>query len=72
MSTDTVFNARGHALLSLLTQHELQLLSGTTQLSRCATSISGSSPEAATSVVDYIIASRAAAPWVTSVMVGDA
>ena len=72
MSTDTVLNARGRALLSLLTQHELQLLSGTTQLSRCATSISGSSPEAATSVVDYIIASRAAAPWVTSVMVGDA
>ena len=72
MSTDTVFNAHGCALLSLLTQYELQLLSGTAQLSCCATCIGGSSPEAAMSVIDYIIASRAATPWVTGVMVGDA
>ena len=72
MSTDSVLNARGHALLSLLMQHKLQLLSGTTQLSHCATSIGRYYPESATSVVDYAIASRAATPWVTDVTVGDA
>ena len=72
MSTDPVLNARGHAFLSLLMQHKLQLLSGTTQLSHCATSIGRSRPESATSVVDYAIASHAATPWVLDVTVGDA
>ena len=72
MSTDSVLNAHGHALLSLLTQHKLQLLSGTTQLSHHATSIGRSCPESATSVVDYAIASHTAAPWVLDVTVGDA
>ena len=72
MSTDPVLNACGCAFLSLLMQHKLQLLSGTTQLSHCATSIGRSHPESATSVVDYAIASRAATPWVLDVTVGDA
>ena len=57
VSTDPVLNTRGRALLSLLQQHALLLLSGTTPLSCQATSIGGSGPEPAKSVVDYAIAS---------------
>ena len=57
MSTDTLLNACGRALLSLFTQQKLQLLSGTTQLSCHATSIGGYGPDSATSVVDYAITS---------------
>ena len=72
MSTDSVLNGRGHTLLSLLMQHKLELLSSTTQLSHRATSIGRYCPESATSVVDYAIASCAAAPWVTDITVGAA
>ena len=72
MSKDPVLNARGCAFLSLLMQYKLQLLSGTTQLFHCATSIGRSRPESATSVLDYAIASCAATPWVLDVTVGDA
>ena len=37
-----------------------------------ATSLGGASPDPPQSVVDYAIASCAAAPWVTGVTVGDA
>ena len=57
VSTDPVLNTRGHALLSLLQQHALLLLSGTMPLSCQATSIGRSGPEPAKSVVDYAIAS---------------
>ena len=67
-----MLNTRGHALLSLLGQQQLLMLSGTTQLSHSATSLSGAGPDSAQSVVDYAIASRPAAPWVTDVTVGDA
>ena len=72
MSTDKVLNTRGHALLSLLTQQKLLLLSGTMQLSHQATSLGGAGPGPPQSVVDYAIASCTAAPWVTRVIVGDA
>ena len=72
MSTDKVLNTGGRALLSLLTQQKLLLLSGTTQLSYQATSLGGAGPSPAQSVVDCAITSRAAAPWVTRLSVGDA
>ena len=72
ISTDLVFDACSCALLSLLMQHKLQPLSGTTQLSHHAFSIGRSGPEFATSVVGYAIASRDATPWVTGVTIGDA
>ena len=65
-----MLNTRGRALLSLLVQQQLLMLSGTMQLSHSATSLSGASPDSAQSVVDYAIASRPAAPWVTDVTVG--
>ena len=43
-----------------------------TQMSHQATSLGGAGPDPPQSVVDYAIASRAAAPWVTGVTVGDA
>ena len=67
-----MLNTRGRALLSLLAQQQLLMLSGTTQLSHSATSLSGAGPDFAQSVVDYAIASRPAVPWVTDVTVGDA
>ena len=72
MSTDSVLNARDFALISLLTQHELQLLSDKTQLFQHATSIGRSGPESGRPVVDYAIASHAAAPWVPGVIMGNA
>ena len=45
MSTDKVLNTGGRALLSLLTQQKLVLLSGTTQLSYQATSLGGGWPQ---------------------------
>ena len=42
------------------------------QMSHQATSLGGAGPDPPQSVVDYAIASRAAAPWVTGVTVGDA
>ena len=66
-----MLNTRGRALLSLLAQQQLLMLSGTTQLSHSATSLSGAGPDSAQSVVDYAIASRPAVPWVTYVTVGD-
>ena len=72
VSTVTVLNAHGHALISLLMQQKLLLLSSTMQLSCQATSLGGSGPESSQSVVDYAIASLIAAPWVTSDAVGNA
>ena len=72
MSTDAVLNPQSHALLFLLMQHELQLLSSTTLLSHHTTSIGKSGPEPTIQVVDYAIASCAAASWVTGVIVGNA
>ena len=72
MSTDTVFNAYGQALLSLLQYQGLLLLSNTTPLSRQATSLSRSSLESAKSVVDYAIAFQVVASWVTGISVDDA
>ena len=66
-----MLNACGHALLSLLAQQQLLMLSGTMQLSHSATSLSGASPDSAQSV-DYAIACHPAAPWVMDVTVGDA
>ena len=71
VSTDTLVTSRGRALLELLTQQELLLLSGTTQESSAATSLGSLPEDKARSVVDYVVASRAAAPWVTRVAVGD-
>ena len=67
-----MLNTRGHALLSLLAQQQLLMLSGTMQLSHSATSLSEAGPDSAQSVVDYAITSCPAAPWVTDVTVGDA
>ena len=67
-----MLNTRGRALLSLLAQQQLLMLSGTMQLSHSATSLSVAGPDSAQSVVDYAIASRPAVPWVTDVTVGDA
>ena len=72
MSTDKVLNIRGCALLSLLIQQKLLLLSGMMQLSHQATSLGEASPKPPHSVVDYAIASDSAAPWVMGVTVGDA
>ena len=72
VSTDTVLNTRGCALLSLLIQQELLLLSDTTQLSCQATSFGGSGPKSALSVMHYTIASHATAAWVIGVTVGNA
>ena len=71
VSTNTVVSSRGRALVELLTQQELLLLSGTTHESAAATSLGSLPVGEARSVVDYAVASRAAAPWVTRVVVGD-
>ena len=71
MCTDTILNAHSHALLSLLMQQELLLLSITMQLSCKPTSLSASGCESAQLVVDYAIDSHAAPPWVTGITMGD-
>ena len=71
MSTDKVLNTCDRALLSLLTQQKL-LISGMMQMSHQATSLGEAGPDPPQSVVDYAIASRAAAPWIMGVTVGNA
>ena len=67
-----MLNTCGRALLSLLIQQKLLLLSSMMQLSHQATSLGGAGSGPPQLVVDYAIASHAAAPWVTGVTVGDA
>ena len=72
MSADKVLNTYGHALLSLLTPQELQILSSTIQLSHQATSLWGPGPSPSYSVVDYAITSHTAVPWAIGVTVDNA
>ena len=62
VSMDPVLNMHGHALLSLMMQQGLLMLSGMIQLSHQATSLAGSTPECTQLAVDYAIAFHTSAP----------
>ena len=72
VSMDPVLNAHCFALLSLLVQQGLLLLSGITQLFHQATYLIGPNPKSAQLLVNYAIASYTAASWFTGVTVGNA